>query len=258
MKQDFTKMTVEMISRYLSEAAPTAEELDTLTGDGRTGVRRLVERYFARREREQRERERLQAMLRYENEARMKGYTYIAGIDEVGRGPLAGPVMAAAVILPEDFYLPGVNDSKKLSPAKREELYHEITAQALSWSVGVGEVAEIDSVNILVASKVAMQRAVMGLSLRPDYCLIDAVELDDLPIAQRGIIGGDSKSLSIAAASIVAKVTRDRFMCELDKVFPGYGFADHKGYPTNEHRQAIAKLGICPLHRKSFMLLRME
>ncbi|MDW7650454.1 MAG: ribonuclease HII [Bacillota bacterium] len=258
MTQEFAKMTVEKIARYLSEAAPTVEELGSLSGDRRSGVRKLVERYHNRRENERRERERLAAMSTFENQARVQGYTYIAGVDEVGRGPLAGPVMAAAVILPEDFYLPGVNDSKKLSPARREELYSEITARALAWSVGVGEVAEIDTVNILVASKVAMQRALTSLSLKPDYVLIDAIELDDLPIPQQGIISGDSKSLSIAAASIIAKVTRDRWMCEMDKVFPGYGFADHKGYPTNEHRQAISRLGICPLHRKSFMLLREE
>ena len=171
---------------------------------------------------------------------------------------MAGPVMAAAVILPADFYLPGLNDSKLMTAMKRAELYEQITQKAIAWSVGIGEVAEIDHVNILVASKRAMFRAVMSLPFKPDYVLIDALRLDELPYPQQGIIGGDAKSVSIAAASIIAKVTRDRWMCEMDKVFPGYGFAVHKGYPTTEHRRAIEQLGICPMHRKSFMLLRTE
>ena len=251
---EYGKKTVEMISRHLNEAAPTVEELDALAQDSRSGVRRLVERYHAKRENEHKEIERLQTMHHFEHEAKKLGYTMIAGVDEVGRGPLAGPVMAAAVILPPDFYLPGLNDSKLMTAMKRAELYEQITQKAMAWSIGSGEVAEIDHVNIFVASKRAMFRAVMTLPVKPDYVMVDALHLEDLPYPQQGIIGGDAKSVSIAAASIVAKVTRDRWMCEMDKVFPGYGFAVHKGYPTTEHRRAIEILGICPLHRKSFTL----
>lgn len=256
--RNFAKMTVEKISCSLSEAAPNGEELIRLSADRRTGARRLAERYLARGERERRESERISAMLSYERAAWENGFITIAGVDEAGRGPLAGPVVAAAVILPENYYLPGLNDSKKVSPAKRGELYLAITKAARAWSVAVGEVAEIDNYNILIASKLAMGRALASLAVAPDFVLLDALELEELPVYQLGIIGGDSLSLSIAAASIIAKVTRDRWMCEIDKLFPGYGFAVHKGYPTALHRQAIAKLGPCPMHRKSFLLLPEE
>jgi ribonuclease HII len=254
--RDFVKMTVGEINRYLNEAAPSQEELSRLSTDPRSGVRRLLEKMRAKSEAERCERIRLQAMLSYERAARENGFTYIAGVDEAGRGPLAGPVMAAAVILPEDFYLPGLNDSKKLSPQKREELCAGIKQQALCWGIGVGEVAEIEQYNILNASKLAMGRALISLSVKPDFVLLDALELDGLPVPQLGIVGGDRLSQSIAAASVIAKVTRDRWMSEMDKVFPGYGFAEHKGYPTAEHRRAIASLGPCAMHRKTFMLLQ--
>jgi ribonuclease HII len=254
----FAKMTVGEINRYLSEGGPTTEEIEGLAKDSRTGARHLAERYLARREAERRERERLHAMLSYERVARENGYTYIAGVDEAGRGPLAGPVMAAAVILPEHFYLPGINDSKKLTPKKREEFYAEIIQHALAWGIGIGDVGEIDQYNILNAAKLAMVRAVLALSIEPDFVLVDALELEGLPVPQLGVIRGDSLSQSIAAASILAKVTRDRWMCEMDKVFPHYGFAEHKGYPTTEHRRAIATFGACDMHRKSFVLLREE
>jgi len=256
--RDFAKMTVKEICRSLSEAAPSGEELICLSKDRRTGARRLAESCLASCESERRERERLSSMLSYERAARENGFSTIAGVDEAGRGPLAGPVMAAAVILPENYYLPGLNDSKKVSPAKREELYLAITKTARAWSVAVGEVAEIDNYNILVASKLAMQRSLASLAVAPDFVLIDALELGGLPVSQLGIVGGDRFSLSIAAASIIAKVTRDRWMCEMDKVFPGYGFAVHKGYPTALHRRAIAELGPCVMHRKSFLLLSEE
>ncbi len=256
--RNFAQMTVEEICCSLSEVVPCGEELVHLSADRRTGVRRLAERCQARCDRERRERERLSAMLSYERAARENGFTTIAGVDEAGRGPLAGPVVAAAVVLPENYYLPGLNDSKKVSPAKREELYLAITETARAWSVAVGEVAEIDNYNILVASKLAMARALVSLAVAPDFVLLDALELEGLPVPQLGIIGGDSLSLSIAAASIIAKVTRDRWMCEIDKLFPGYGFAVHKGYPTTLHRLAIAKLGPCTMHRRSFLLLPEE
>ncbi|MCR3922807.1 MAG: ribonuclease HII [Firmicutes bacterium] len=255
---DFTKMTVTQINHYLDQAQPAAHELTLLSTDSRIGVRLLVERHLNRQKARQVEKERLQALQNYEREARMLGYTYIAGVDEVGRGPLAGPVMAAAVILPEEFFLPGINDSKKVSPQKREKLYDTISQVAVAWAIGSAQVGEIDQYNILVASKMAMKRAILALDVKPDYVLIDALTLADLLYPQRGIIGGDGLSASIAAASIMAKVTRDRLMCELDDMIPGYGFAEHKGYPTREHRRAIARLGPCPFHRRSFALLSEE
>lgn len=252
---NFTKMTVAQISHYLRETTPPAAEIAALTADQRVGVRRLVQSYLHKREAMRLEKERLSALHRYESKARLAGYRYIAGVDEAGRGPLAGPVVAAAVILPENFVLPGLNDSKKVSPPKREELYTAITRSAIAWSVGTGQVAEIDQHNILNATKMAMRRAILALTTRPDYLLLDALELEDLPCPQLGIVSGDALSASIAAASIVAKVTRDRLMCELDELLPGYGFAEHKGYPTREHRRAIARLGASPFHRHSFLLL---
>lgn len=251
-------MTVEEINRYLNEAAPSVEDLERLSADSRTGAKRLVQQFTNRQEKDRLERERLAVMYSYERAARENGFTLIAGVDEAGRGPLAGPVVAGAVILPEHYFLPGLNDSKKLTPRKREELYRVITRDALAWSVGIGEVHEIDSYNILAASKLAMGRALAALPVEPDFVLLDALELDGLTAPQLGVIGGDRLSASIAAASIVAKVTRDRWMCEMDKLFPGYGFAEHKGYPTPEHREAIARLGASGMHRKSFLLLRPE
>lgn len=252
---DINRMTVEQINGFLNNSNPTEQQLEILSRDNRAGVKRSLERHFAAREAKRCELDRLQAMLKYETSLRQQGYTYIAGVDEAGRGPLAGPVVAAAVILPEGLVIPGLNDSKKLLPAKRESLYRVITAQAIAWSVGIGEVFEIDTVNILEASKLAMRRSIDGLLVKPQYVLIDALELDHMECPQKGIIGGDGLSQSIAAASVVAKVTRDRWMCEMDKVYPGYGFALHKGYPTNEHRRALTAMGACPMHRRSFTLL---
>lgn len=199
-----------------------------------------------------RERERLDAMLVVESEARRQGLNLIAGVDEAGRGPLAGPVVAAAVILSEELFFPGLNDSKLVSPGRRETLYEQITSQALAWSVGFGTVPEIDALNILQATRLAMRRAVTSLTVSPDLCLLDALHLDGLECPQQVLIGGDRLSQSIAAASIIAKVTRDRLMLEMDKVYPGYGFARHKGYATPEHYRTLAEKGCCPLHRKSF------
>jgi ribonuclease HII len=248
-------MTVDQIAFHLAENQIGPVEIELLQNDSRTGVRKCVERFLARRQADSREQKRLHALFAYESEARCSGYTYIAGIDEVGRGPLAGPVVAAAVILPEDAYIKGINDSKLLSAQKREQLYSIIIEKAVAWSVGVGEVVEIDTVNILNANKMAMMRAVDSLAVQPDFVLVDALKLDGLHCPQRAIISGDRLSASIAAASIVAKVTRDRWMREMDKVFGGYGFAQNKGYATAEHLAALQKLGACPMHRKSFLHL---
>lgn len=196
--------------------------------------------------------ERLEAMLAYERAVWDSGYRYIAGIDEAGRGPLAGPVVSAAVILPERYYPEKLNDSKKISAKIRDALYERLTREVTAWGVGVCDSHEIDRVNILNATVLSMERAVQALTTQPDYLLIDALSLRNVGIAQQAIIKGDALSLSIAAASVVAKVTRDRMMLEYDEIYPGYGFAKHKGYGTAEHMENIRKLGLCPIHRITF------
>lgn len=190
---------------------------------------------------------------RFEAELRARGVGPVAGIDEAGRGPLAGPVVAAAVILPPDVTLPGVDDSKKLSPANREELFALISSTATAVGIGMAGHDEIDAVNILQATFRAMHRAVAALHPSPAHLLIDGNRFaaDGIPFTT--IVGGDARCLSIAAASIIAKVTRDRIMCAYDATFPGYGFAQHKGYGTLRHRNAIRDLGPCPIHRRSFL-----
>jgi len=189
----------------------------------------------------------------YENEAKIKGFSICAGIDEAGRGPLAGPVVAAACILCEDIPIYGLDDSKKISENRREILYEEIILKAKCFSVIRIEHDVIDEINILEATKRAMRMCVASLSETPDLLLIDAVDLKDTGIPVQAIIKGDAKSNSIAAASILAKVTRDRIMREYDIMYPGYGFAKHKGYGTKEHYTAIELLSICPIHRRTFL-----
>ena len=190
-------------------------------------------------------------MKEFENELYESGIKYIAGIDEVGRGPLVGPVVTAAVILPKDFYDERINDSKKLTEKKREQLYDVIMENAVSVGIGISSEDVIDEINILEATKKAMIEAVNNLSVKPEYLLIDAVKLN-IDIPQISIIKGDAKSESIAAASIVAKVTRDRMMIELDKIHPEYDFKHNKGYGTKKHIEAIRKYGIIKEHRKTF------
>lgn len=191
-------------------------------------------------------------MREFEEMARRQGYDRVAGIDEAGRGALAGPVVAAAVILPHGLDVPGVDDSKKLSPARREELFDVIVTEALAVGVGYGNHLLIDRVNILQATLAAMKDAVLQLAPSPDMLLVDGISTVPLPIRQRTIKQGDGASLSIAAASIIAKVTRDRLMTDLDSRFPGYGLAEHKGYGCASHMAAIARLGPCEIHRKTF------
>ncbi len=177
----------------------------------------------------------------------------VCGIDEAGRGPLAGPVCAAAVILPDDWEPEGLNDSKKLSPAKRDALYEEIRKNAVSWSVAFASESEIDDVNILQATFIAMRRALDGLSEKPDFALVDGNRDPGLGIPTRCEVKGDGRYACIAAASILAKVSRDRLMDEMDGLYPQYGFIKHKGYPTKAHYQALAQFGPCPIHRRSFL-----
>ncbi len=190
-------------------------------------------------------------MRAYENDLVNRKIKIIAGIDEAGRGPLAGPVVAASVILPNDYFLPGLNDSKKLSRRKREYFYEEIVKNAISYGVGVVSVDDIDKYNIYNSTKIAMIKSVLELSEKPNHLLIDAMKIE-LDIPQTSIIKGDAKSVSIAAASIIAKVTRDRYMSELAKTYPQYNFSNNAGYGTKEHIEAIKKHGITPVHRKTF------
>jgi ribonuclease HII len=191
-------------------------------------------------------------MLIHERALWSRGFRLLAGIDEAGRGPLAGPVVAAAVVLPVGVILPGVDDSKKLSPRRREELADLIRSRALAVATGIVPHERIDEINILNATLQAMRQAVESLGLRPDHLLVDGNRSPDTGIPCVAIVDGDALSSSIAAASIIAKVTRDRLMVEYDRQYPGYGFARHKGYGTREHREAIERLGFCPIHRRSF------
>ena len=189
----------------------------------------------------------------YEARAAENGYTAVCGVDEAGRGPLAGPVCAAAVILPQGLVIEGLNDSKKLSEKKREMLYDKVIENALAWSVAFASEAEIDEINILQATFLAMKRAVEGLPIKVDYALIDGNRMPPLDINGETVIKGDSLSMSIAAASIIAKVTRDRLMLEIDKEYPQYLFSQHKGYGTALHYEMLEKHGISPVHRRSFL-----
>lgn len=192
----------------------------------------------------------------FENEARKKGHRIVAGIDEAGRGPLAGPVVSAAVVLPDGADLSGIDDSKKLTPARRNRLYERLYDVARSIGIGVVDAAEIDRINILQATLKSMAMAVANLRPRPDYLLIDGIFTLTADLPQQAIKKGDSLSISIAAASIVAKVTRDRIMNQVNDLFPEFGFSRHKGYPTRAHREAIARYGCCPIHRRTFKGVR--
>ena len=202
----------------------------------------------------EKELERLTNLKKLEKELHTKGFKNICGIDEAGRGPLAGPVVVAGVIMPEDSMIEGVNDSKKVSEKKREKLYEEITKEAISYGVAIIDQNEIDRINILNATKHGLTTSIKELKVKPDIILVDALtKIDTCGIPYNSIIKGDAKSYSIAAASIIAKVTRDRIMRQWDEVYPQYGFAKHKGYGTAAHIAAIKENGICPLHRLSFV-----
>ena len=201
----------------------------------------------------EKEEERLKVLKQQENELRKKGFNKICGIDEAGRGPLAGPVVIASVIMPADSMIEGVNDSKKVSEKKREILYDKIIEQAISYGVAIIGQDEIDEINILNATKKGLTISLQELTIRPDLILVDALEhIDTIGIPYESIIKGDAKCYSISCASIIAKVTRDRIMREWDKVYPEYNFAQHKGYGTAKHIEAIKQYGLCPIHRRSF------
>jgi ribonuclease HII len=244
----------ELTERYLERARPVPHGLlEALEADSRQGARSLARRIRARQEKNRSEGQRLRHLLRYETELWAQGLVRVAGVDEAGMAPLAGPVVAAAAILPKNYRLRGLDDSKKiLEEERREELAAALKRDVLAWAVGVAEVEEIDRINIYHAGLLAMRRAVEGLGLVPDYALVDARTIPECPCPQRGIIHGDALSMSIAAASILAKTTRDRMMAELDAKYPGYGLASHKGYPTPQHFQAMKEKGVLPIHRRSF------
>lgn len=225
--------------------------LNKYRSDIRAGVQALIKKYDKAQQKLQDEIDRTELMKTYENQ--YKEYEFICGIDEVGRGPLAGPVVACAVILPKDCKILYINDSKQLSEKKREELFDEIMEQAIAVGVGSIPPAKIDEINILQATYEAMRQAVGNLKVKPDILLNDAVTIPGIDIKQVPIIKGDAKSISIAAASIIAKVTRDRLMVAYDKIFPQYGFAENKGYGSKEHIDVLKRLGPTPIHRRSFI-----
>lgn len=219
--------------------------------DGRAGVQAAISKRKRELQKQVDEDLRLEKMLAYEKELYAQGIDLIAGVDEVGRGPLAGPVVAAAVILPKACKIPGLNDSKKIPKSKHKEIYEAVLQNAISIGIGVKDNQVIDQVNIYEATKLAMMEAIGQLEPQPQHLLIDAMKLD-LPIPQTSIIKGDADSLSIAAASIVAKVTRDQMMEEFDREYPGYDFAQNAGYGTAKHLAGLDKLGVTPIHRRSF------
>lgn len=242
IKQEFLQISLEEYNEFIAKYET----------DERKGVQSIINSAKNKLKKLDMERERLKKMTVFEEKYREQ-YTVICGIDEAGRGPLAGPVVAGACILPKDEEILYLNDSKKLSPAKREDLYEEITRKAIAWSVGIASPERIDQINILQATYEAMRNAVDGLKISPDILLVDAVTIPNVQTKQVGIIKGDAKSISIAAASILAKVTRDRMMDQYDTVYPEYGFVKHKGYGTAEHIAALRTYGPCPIHRESFI-----
>ena len=241
----------EILGNCSMEELP--EQIKQFEEDSRKGVQTALVSFRKKYEKHQQELARLEEILTYERGLWEAGYDLVAGIDEVGRGPLAGPVVAAAVILPKECKIEGVNDSKKLSAKKREDLYDIILEKAVSYGIGVVSNERIDEINILQATYEAMREALSQLKPKAEYILADAVTIPMVSTPQRGIIKGDAKSMSIGAASIVAKVYRDRMMEAYEEVYPGYGFASNKGYGAAEHIEGIRKQGITPIHRKTFV-----
>ena len=242
--------------KEIKEQLANIQQLDDpllaeLEQDSRSGVIQAIVKRKKDIQKRIDEDERLEKMLAYEKECYVRGIELIAGVDEVGRGPLAGPVVAAAVILPKACKIPGLNDSKKIPKSKHKEIYEAVLQNAISIGIGVKDNQVIDQVNIYEATKLAMMEAIGQLEPQPQHLLIDAMKLD-LPIPQTSIIKGDANSLSIAAASIVAKVTRDQMMEEFDREYPGYDFAQNAGYGTAKHLAGLDKLGVTPIHRRSF------
>jgi len=252
------KSIPELRERFVDRLRPVPKGLiEALESDSRQGAHHLAKLIRHRWRKNRAEGQRLHNLLRFELELWEQGFNLIAGVDEAGMAPLAGPVVAGAVILRRNYKLKRLNDSKQiLDCTVRDELAQQIKADALVWAVGRAEVDEIDSLNIYHAGLLAMQRAVQSLTERPDFILVDARRIPHCATPQRGIIKGDALSASIAAASIIAKTTRDAIMTEFDSIHPGYNFATHKGYPTPEHCRCLKELGATPIHRRSFARVR--
>ena len=231
---------------------PSSEQIKMLQADERSGVQKLLLAYYKRLEKEAQEKERFTKMLAYESEYYAQGVQYVAGVDEAGRGPLAGPLVIAAVILPRNAFIAGLNDSKQISAAKRDKLYDEIIAKAVAIEVNIVSVSNIDKYNIYAATQRGMAQFLEHLPVQPQVALIDAMPVTAKNIECVPIVHGDALSASIAAASIIAKVTRDRIMERLDTLFPAYGFAHNKGYGSGAHMQAIAEFGATKWHRRSY------
>jgi ribonuclease HII len=256
---ELLKRTVPQLrERFVERGRPVPEGLlEALEQDGRTGARKLAQSIREHRRKNRAEGQRLRNLLRFETELWASGVQAVAGVDEAGMAPLAGPVVAGAVILPRGYRLRGLDDSKKiLDEQKRERLAQTLRKDAICCATGSASVEEIDTLNIYHAGLLAMRRAVEGLACVPEYLLVDARKIPLVPMPQRGIIHGDALSLSIAAASILAKTTRDGLMAALDGQYPGYGLAHHKGYPTPEHCRLLAQKGALPIHRRSFARVR--
>jgi ribonuclease HII len=243
--------------RHLVQGRPLDAATEAaLRADPRPGAQAILAAVTRRRFENRSEGQRLRKLLRFENALWTTGVLHVAGVDEAGMSPLAGPVAAAAVVFAPGCRIPGVDDSKKLDAGARERLAEDIKGTAVAWAVGFATVEEIDTLNIYWASLLAMRRAVEGLSTTPQHLLIDARQLRDLTIPQQCIVRGDAKSLTIAAASILAKVARDAHMHKLEAEYPGYGFSRHKGYPVRQHLTALRQLGASPVHRRSFAPVR--
>ncbi|MFD1018164.1 ribonuclease HII [Thalassobacillus hwangdonensis] len=246
------KMTINEAKVRLENGDLSRQSLETLRNDERKGIQKLLKQYDRNKERALEMKRKFNEMRMFEEKQYQTGKRSIAGIDEAGRGPLAGPVVAGAVILHKDFYLPGLNDSKQLTLEKREAFFDVIREEAISYSVGIVSNAEIDEINIYRATKLAMQRAIEGLTNKPDHLLIDAMELSGFDCTQESLIKGDARSVSIAAASVLAKVTRDRMMKELHQEYPVYDFKNNQGYGTKAHLDALEKYGPTKYHRVTF------
>jgi len=251
---DLSHLSVaDLRRRYVDEGRPLPADLEAaLAAEPRAGARAVLASVKRRRRSNRAEGQRLRNLLRYETRLWARGVTLVAGVDEAGMAPLAGPVVAAACILPRDYRPRGVDDSKQLDAGERERLAADIKKNAVAWAVGRAEVGEIDRLNVYWAGILSLRRAVLGLDPRPEHLLIDARRIRDLDIPQDGIVHGDALSLTIAAASILAKTTRDALMARMDVEHPGYGFARHKGYPTADHVAALRERGACAIHRRSF------
>lgn len=254
MALDLAHLSIaDLRRRFLEQAAAlSADEEAALAADPRAGARAVLAAVERRRAGNRAEGQRLARLLAYERPLWARGLRHVAGVDEAGVGPLAGPLVAAAVILPQDLRPRGLDDSKKLDEPARDRLAAEVKAGAVAWAVGLASPEEVDRLNPYQAGLLAMRRAVAGLAVAPEHLLVDARRIPEVTAPQQGIVKGDSKSLSIAAASVVAKTTRDALMVEAEARWPGYGFARHKGYGAPEHLEALRRLGACPIHRRSY------